>query len=205
MSRNNAIVMRYDSPDIQARRDIVYLHGRGGTEREGGFPSPLFGRANVRSYRGPLSQGAGFAWFENAGIGVALPESLSGETAKVGDWIAADTGRRLPWLCGFSNGAAMAASLLLAKPGAYSGLIMIAGCFAVEDGDLPENGLADKPVLFCRGSFDNVIPRWKFEQAEAYLAGPSGARASFLPYEGGHELPLPIKAAVQAWLGAEAG
>src|SRR3546814_5422294 len=103
--------------------------------------------------------------------------SLSGETERVGDWIAAETGRQRPWLCGFSNGAAMAASLLLSNPGAYSGLIMIGGCFAVEDGDLPDNGLLDKPVLFCRGQFDDVIPRHKFEQAEAYLSGPSGARA----------------------------
>src|SRR3546814_8868472 len=76
----------------------------------------------------------------------------------------------------------MAASLLLSNPGAYSGLIMIGGCFAVEDGDLPDNGLLDKPVLFCRGQFDDVIPRHKFEQAEAYLSGPSGARATFIPY-----------------------
>src|SRR3546814_13672486 len=81
--------------------------------------------------------------------------------------------------------------------------IMIGGCFAVEDGDLPDNGLLDKPVLFCRGQFDDVIPRHKFEQAEAYLSGPRGARATFIPYEGGHELPLPTKAAVQGWPGAE--
>src|SRR3546814_2539905 len=73
MSRDNAIVMRYDNPDMPSGRDIVYLHGRGSTEREAGFALPLFGRANVRSYRGPLPQGPGFAWFENAGIGVALP------------------------------------------------------------------------------------------------------------------------------------
>src|SRR3546814_4511611 len=82
------------NPDIPSGCDIVYLHGRGRTEREAGFALPLFGRANVRSYRGPLPQGPGFAWFENAGIGVALPSSLSGETSKVGDWIAADTGRQ---------------------------------------------------------------------------------------------------------------
>src|SRR3546814_6048290 len=57
MSRDNAIVMRYDNPDIPSGRDIVYLHGRGSTEREAGFALPLFGRANVRSYRGPLPQG----------------------------------------------------------------------------------------------------------------------------------------------------
>src|SRR3546814_9263999 len=91
----------------------------------------------------------------------------------------------------------MAVSLHLSYPGGYSGLILIGGCFAVEDRDLRNNGVLDKPVRFCRGQFDDVIPRHKFEQAEAYLSGPSGARASFMPYEGGHELPLPIKAAVQ--------
>src|SRR3546814_511569 len=62
---------------------------------------------------------------------------------------------------------------------------MIGVCFAGEDGDLPENGLLDKPVLFCRGQFDDVIPRHKFEQAEAYLSGPSGARATFIPLKAG--------------------
>src|SRR3546814_3600065 len=39
------------NPDIPSGRDIVYLHGRSSTEREAGFALPLFGRANVRSYR----------------------------------------------------------------------------------------------------------------------------------------------------------
>src|SRR3546814_9358535 len=90
MSRENVVVIRYDSPDVEAERDVVYLHGRGSSEREAGWALPLFGRANVRSYRGPLIQGGGFAWFQNAGVGIALPESLAQETAKVRDWIAAD-------------------------------------------------------------------------------------------------------------------
>src|SRR3546814_13161554 len=53
MSRDQAIVMRYDSPDEGGdSRDIVYLHGRGSTEREAGFALSLFGNANVRAYRG---------------------------------------------------------------------------------------------------------------------------------------------------------
>src|SRR3546814_17141410 len=104
MSRDNAIVMRYDNPDIPSGRDIVYLHGRGSTEREAGFALPLFGRANVRSYRGPLPQGPGFAWVENAGIGVALHSSLTGEKSTFSDWIAADTRRHRHWLCGFRHG-----------------------------------------------------------------------------------------------------
>src|SRR3546814_20650544 len=54
MSRDNAIVLRYDNPDIPSGRDILYLHGRGSTEREAGFVQLLFGRPTVRSYRGAL-------------------------------------------------------------------------------------------------------------------------------------------------------
>src|SRR3546814_7198734 len=99
MSRDQAIVMRYDSPDEGGdSRDIVYLHGRGSTEREAGFALSLFGNANVRAYRGPIAQGGGFAWFLNAGPGTAGPQGIAPETAKIGNWIAADPGRRLPWL-----------------------------------------------------------------------------------------------------------
>src|SRR3546814_4212131 len=86
MSRDQAIVMRYDSPDEGGdSRDIVYLHGRGSTEREAGFALSLFGNANVRAYRGPIAQGGGFAWFLNAGTGTAVPQSLAHETAKIGN------------------------------------------------------------------------------------------------------------------------
>src|SRR3546814_12756971 len=49
MSRDNAIVMRYDNPDIPSGSDIVYLHGRGSPEREAGFALPLFGQTGRAS------------------------------------------------------------------------------------------------------------------------------------------------------------
>src|SRR3546814_19002039 len=104
MSRENVVVIRYDSPDVEAERDVVYLHGTGSSEREAGWALPLFGRANVRSYRGPLIQGGGFEWFQNAGVGMALADSLAPETDTGRGWIAADTGGRRPWVWGVGNG-----------------------------------------------------------------------------------------------------
>src|SRR3546814_16971515 len=63
MSRDNAIVMRYDNPDIPSGRDIVYLPGRDSPAREAGFALHLFSRAPVRSYLGPLPPGPGFGCF----------------------------------------------------------------------------------------------------------------------------------------------
>src|SRR3546814_4973616 len=46
MSRDQAIVMRYDSPDEGGdSRDIVYLHGRGSTEREADRKSVAEGKS----------------------------------------------------------------------------------------------------------------------------------------------------------------
>src|SRR3546814_14950298 len=94
----------------------------------------------------------------------------------------------------------MAANLLIETPEAYAGLIMIGGCFAVEDDALPAGALAGKQVLVCRGRSDDIMPRHKFEQAASYLTGSSGARTTILGYDSGHELPLTIKSSVQRWL-----
>src|SRR3546814_18822881 len=80
----------------------------------------------------------------------------------------------------------MAANLLIETPEAYAGLIVIGGCFAVEDDALPAGALAGKQVLVCRGRSDDIMPRHKFEQAESYLTGSSGARTTLLGYDGGH-------------------
>src|SRR3546814_15472239 len=52
MSRDNAIVMRYDNPDIPSGRDNVSLHGRGSTERETGFALPLYNRKGAGRGKG---------------------------------------------------------------------------------------------------------------------------------------------------------
>src|SRR3546814_15392021 len=74
---------------------------------------------------------------------------------------------------------------------------MVGGCFSVYDDSRPACALAGKQVLVCRGRSDDIMPRHKFEQAESYLTGSSGARTTLLGYHGGHELPLTIKSSIQ--------
>src|SRR3546814_13256387 len=52
MTRDNAIVMRYDNTDSPSGRDIVSLNGRGNTDRQAGFSLPLFDSATAPSYSG---------------------------------------------------------------------------------------------------------------------------------------------------------
>lgn len=197
LAEEQSVVLRFDDPMRPSAPEIVYLHGRGSSEREGAGLLPAFPGAALRAYRGPLREGSGFAWFENAGIGNGKAVSLAEEVPKVAQWIAADNSSRAPWLCGFSNGAAMAASLALAEPHAYAGLVMIGGCFASDD--LPVGRLADLPVLFCKGRFDMVIPSAKSQRALDYLRGSSGATLDYISYADGHVIAPALLGEVAAW------
>ncbi|MDB5576368.1 MAG: putative esterase [Bradyrhizobium sp.] len=197
MAQEQSVVLRFDDPSRPSGPEIVYLHGRGSSEREGAGLLPAFPGAALRAYRGPLREGSGFAWFLNAGIGNGRPESLAEEVPKVAQWIAADNGSHAPWLCGFSNGAAMAASLALADPHAYAGLVMIGGCFASDD--LPAGRLADLPVLFCKGRFDMVIPSEKSQRALDYLGNRAGARVEYIDYADGHTISPTMLNQIATW------
>jgi phospholipase/carboxylesterase len=197
MSGTQPTVLRLKAASRPDVPDVVFLHGRGSTEQEGHALSAAFPGAALRAYRGPLRQGHGFAWFLNTGIGQGSPESLSEEVPKVARWIDADNRAHLPWLCGFSNGAAMAASLALADPHAYAGLMMVGGCFPVTE--LPAERLTGLPVLFCTGQFDMVIPREKSQQALEYLTGPSGAKTDYINYADGHSIPKSLLTEISAW------
>ncbi|KUR79581.1 esterase [Novosphingobium sp. FSW06-99] len=201
-SRANSIVLRLDNPMQTNAPQVVYLHGRGSSEREVTRIVQAFSGASVRAYRAPLREGAGYAWFENQGIGIARTDSLAAELPKVSDWIKTDNGAQRPWLCGFSNGAAMAASLALAEPDAYAGLVMIGGCFATDQ--LPTARLRAMPVLFCRGDHDTVIPPTKFRQALTYLSDHSRAALDAITYPGGHDVTIDVVTAVSRWFRARA-
>src|SRR3546814_18557186 len=105
----------------------------------------------------------------------ASPPSITSRTLASGtfdDWATttrSPLARRRSASAGGTDGTASAG------PGRASRTPSLAlttgGCFAVEDGDLPDNGLIDKPVLFCRGQFDDVIPRHKFEPESGRAAG----------------------------------
>src|SRR3546814_11630518 len=131
MSRDNAIVMRYDNPDIPSGRDIVYLHGRGSTEREAGCALPLFGRANVRSYRGPLIQAVCFAWFQNAFVCISLPVTLSPYTAHVSLWISADPFLLRPSLSSFCFFPSFPSPLFFVSPPSFSFLFFFSFFFSL--------------------------------------------------------------------------
>lgn len=176
---------------------VIYLHGRGSREDEVYPIQHAFDGTRLISCRARLVQHPGFAWFRNHGIGVADPISIEREKTALFAWLEDAVTSDETWLCGFSNGAAMAAALMLTQPEKFRGLIMVGGCFAEDR--FPEDSLLGKPVLFCRGLLDNVIPEPKFSQSILYLENTSGADLTRIDYDAGHWIPRELVTQIGNW------
>ncbi len=168
-----------------------------------------FGGATVLAPRRPLRQGAGYGWFENRGIGRAVPESVTEGIAAVDAWCREQVapGCRI-WLCGFSNGAAMAGALLLDRPARYAGAALLNGPLVLGPPwgpPWPEGRLAGKPVFLAAGLFDPVIPPDMMNATREYLATGSGAVFSGHSYGVAHEIAIGAVDDLRVWFAAARG
>lgn len=137
---------------------IVLLHGSGGNERDLlPLAAELAPGSATLSLRGAVEIDGGFAFFhrrpdrsiDEADLRARMP-SLAGLIAAANE----DLGFvRPPVVIGYSNGAIMAAALLLTRPSMFSGAILLRPLSPfVDDGPLR---LDAAPVLILDGEKDN--------------------------------------------------
>ena len=189
---------------------VVLLHGRGSHELDIiGLARQLpVGPAYV-AVRAPISEGGGFAWFANRGIGRPVAESLADTMAWFRTWLDAEAPQRdgadtrPVVLVGFSGGAAFAGGLVLADPERYLGAAIIAGTMPFDAGVPTTPGrLAGRSMFVAQGDLDAVIPRELLDRTWAYLTGDAGATTTALRDEVGHTLSPAIVDGLTQWLGA---
>jgi phospholipase/carboxylesterase len=165
---------------------VVFLHGRGLGPETLSEVRRAFSTARVLAPQGGVTLKRGHTWFLNQRIGVARPESLAEATVRFMRWFdSEETDSGKAWLCGFSNGGAFAASLLLAHPDRFLGAALLSAPLVLPP--WPAGGLAGKLVFYAHGGVqDTVVPREMFDAARAYLEGPSGAEVTSRSYDIGH-------------------
>ncbi len=182
---------------------VVLLHGRGATERDVvGLADHLPRGAECAALRAPIAEGAGFAWFHNAGIGRPLPASLAESTAWFTRWLddVAPAGRPV-LLVGFSGGATFAGGALLADPSRYAGLATLFATLPFDAGVPTTPGrLTGVPVLVAQGDADTVIPPALQARTWAYLHEESGADVTAVRTPGGHALTADVVAPLSTWV-----
>ena len=182
---------------------VVLLHGRGSDETDiVALADHLPAGATYAAVRAPITEGGGYAWFANRGIGRPVAESLTETMEWFRVWLddVAPAGRPVV-VVGFSGGAAFAGGLILDDPHRYAGAAILYGTLPFDAGVPTSSGrLAGLPVLVAHGDADVVIPRELLDRTWAYLEGDASSTTTAVRDPGGHGLSAAVIGEVRQWL-----
>ena len=183
---------------------LLLLHGTGGNEHDllrlGRAISP---GAALLSPRGDVSEGGALRFFARLADGVFDPEEIIRRTHALADFIVAATAhhqldaRRLIAV-GFSNGANIAATLMLLRPEILGGAVLLRAMVVLDQAAAP-GSLTGKRVLLLNGNVDPIIPLDHPPRLAALLR-TGGAEVTAQSLAASHGLTPQDVAHAQAWL-----
>jgi phospholipase/carboxylesterase len=186
---------------------LLLLHGTGGDENDliplARLVAP---EAAVLSVRGNVLEQGMPRFFRRLREGVFDLEDLHRRTGELGDFVEAARARygfpaeRL-YALGFSNGANVAASLLLSRPSVLVGGVLIRAMVPFEPAALPD--LSGRAVLLSQGRADPLIPADGAERL-AELFRNAGADVELAWQPGGHGLTQGDVTVARRWLDTKA-
>ena len=191
-------------PGAPDRPVLLLLHGTGGDENDllplGEALLPGAGRL---SPRGKVLENGMPRFFRRLAEGVFDLDDLRKRTHELADFVEAareayDLGERRPVAAGFSNGANIAAAVLLLRPGVLGGALLIRPMVPLVPDTLPD--LRGVPVQIHAGQVDPLVPGPQSE-ALAKLLGDAGASVDLRWIAGGHALTRDDLDLGKAWFG----
>ncbi|HEU5041325.1 MAG TPA: alpha/beta hydrolase [Gemmatimonadales bacterium] len=192
---------RYLPGSDPAAPTLLLLHGTGGTEDDllplGEALLPGAGRL---SPRGQVLENGMPRFFRRLAEGVFDLDDLRLRTHQLADFVDAarrEYGIGAPIAVGFSNGANIAASVLLLRPGTLSGALLLRPMVPLVPDPIP--ALDGTPVQIVAGRGDPIVPPPQTE-ALADLLRRAGARVAIDWLPGGHGLTREDLAIGQRWL-----
>jgi predicted esterase len=191
-------------PGAQGAPVLLLLHGTGGDEDDLlSLGQALVPEATRLSPRGKVLENGMPRFFRRLAEGVFDLDDLRRRTHELGDFVEAAKraygwGSRQPIAVGFSNGANIAASLLLLRPGTLGGALLIRPMVPLVPETLPE--LHGVPVQINAGQVDPLIPPAQSE-ALAKLLTDAGAVVRLHWITGGHALTREDLETGREWFG----
>ena len=168
---------------------LLLLHGTGGDENDlVPLGQELLPGAALLSPRGKVVEHGMPRFFRRLAEGVFDLDDLKLRTHELAAFIA--EARKAydlpaPVAIGFSNGANIAASLLLSQSDALAGAILLRAMLPFEPDPLPK--LTGKPVLLLSGSSDQMIPPASTKRLVEVLQ-TAGANLAYKTLPTGHGL-----------------
>jgi len=185
-------------------RTLLLLHGTGGDENDlipiGRTLDPT---ANLLSPRGKVLENGRPRFFRRLAEGIFDEEDLIRRTHELAGFIQQASakygfdGHNL-FAVGYSNGANIAGSLLLLRPGILAGAILLRPMVPIVPESLPD--LTGVPVLVVSGRHDPIVPANEGQQLVDLLS-KAGAKVSVSLEKAGHGLTENSLEIARQWLG----
>lgn len=189
MTDESSFVYRFEPGSRVGAPPLLLLHGTGGDENDllqlGAMISP--GSA-LLSPRGRVLERGMPRFFRRLAEGVFDEKDVRERALELGAFIESARRRygvEAPVAVGFSNGANIAAALLLVKPDALAGAVLLRAMAPLSDP--PRARLDDKPVLIVSGQADPIVPAANAARLSAMLSD-AGAKVVHKMAPAGHQL-----------------
>ena len=203
MSEDPGFIHRFVPPERDGPTTLLLLHGTGGDEND---LLPL-GRmldeeAALLSPRGKVLENGMPRFFRRLSMGVFDEEDLVRRTHELAGFVEEATSEygldpQRFFAVGFSNGANIAASLLLLHPGLLAGAVLLRAMVPFE-AETPSD-LQGTPVYLAAGRSDQMVPPESTERL-AKLLREAGAEVTLDWQPGGHGIGRAEIEGARAWL-----
>lgn len=189
--------------DVAGAETLLLLHGTGGNENDLlDLGRSLAPDANLLSPRGKILENGMPRFFRRLAEGVFDEEDLVNRTHELADFISTAAGHygfsnRKVTALGYSNGANIAASLMLLRPGLLDRAVLLRAMVPL----VPEktSDLTGVDVFLASGISDPILPLENARRLAAMLRN-AGAEVSHLELPVGHQLTSAELDAARNWL-----
>jgi phospholipase/carboxylesterase len=188
---NLGFLHRYVPAENGSRRVLLLLHGTGGDENDLlPLGRDLEPNAALLSPRGNVSENGMPRFFRRFAEGVFDEEDVIRRAHELADFITAaaakyDFETRQLTAVGYSNGANIAAAMMLLRPGVLPEAVLFRAMVTLSNP--PPADLNGTRVLISAGSSDPIIPQENAERLAAALRA-RGAAVQLEVQEAGHGL-----------------
>lgn len=181
---------------------LLLLHGTGGDENDLlGLGKMISPGSALLSPRGRVLEHGMPRFFRRLAEGVFDEEDVRRRALELSDFVAEarkQYGIAAPIAVGFSNGANIAAALLLLKPDVLAGAILLRAMVPLSDP--PKAELDGKQVLLLSGQSDPIVPASNSARL-AELLFDAGARVDHKVLPTGHQLSQADVTLARNWIG----
>ena len=199
ISPSLSFIHRFE-PGARDAQPLLLLHGTGGDENDLlPLGRTLFPGAALLSPRGPVLENGMPRFFRRLAEGVFDEADVRRRAEDLADFVRAARERyhiEAPLAVGFSNGANIATAVLLLRPEALAGAVLMRPMVPLAEP--PAMDLAGKPVLMLSGARDPIVPAENAARL-ARLFSEAGAAVEHRVLPTGHGLSQADVSLAAAW------